>query len=63
MAEKLGLETRQIDEILRWGQSVRHESIIGEDGRLLTGGKDLSAPFKAGIPSVYGFTSIEDCLD
>ena len=62
MAERLDIETPTIDEILLWAQDVRHERII-DDNHLILTSPDLSKPFKTGIPSVYGFNSIEDCID
>lgn len=63
MAEQLDIGTPTIDEILRWAQNVRHEQIIDEDNQLMLTSPDLSKPFKTGIPSVYGFNSIGDCID
>ena len=63
MAEQLDIDTPTIDEILRWAQDVRHEQIIDEDNHLVLTSPDLSKPFKTGIPSVYGFNSIVDCID
>lgn len=63
MAEQLNIETPTIDEILHWAQQVRDESIIDSNNHLLTKSLDIQKPFKAGVPSVYGFTSIEDCID
>lgn len=63
MAEQLEIETPTIDEILRWAQDVRHEQIIDDDNHLMLTSPDLSKPFKTGIPSVYGFNSIDDCID
>ena len=63
MAEQLNIVTPTIDEILRWAQDVRHEQIIDEDNHLVLTSPDLSKPFKTGIPSVYGFNSIVDCID
>lgn len=63
MAEQLGIKTPTIDDILQWAQLVRGEHFIDSDNNLLLDSKDLSSPFKCGIPSVYGFNSIEDCID
>lgn len=63
MAEKLGISTPIIDEILQWAQLVRGENFIDENNNLLLDSSDLSEPFKCGVPSVYGFDSIEDCID
>jgi hypothetical protein len=63
MAEKLGISTPTIDEILHWSQQVRGEEYIDDDNNLLVNSADLAEPFKCGIPSVYGFDSIEDCID
>ena len=63
MAEQLDIETPTIDEILRWAQDVRGESIIDEDNHLILNSPDLSVPLKTGIPTVYGFRTIDDCID
>lgn len=62
MAEQLDIETPTIDEILSWAQQVRGEKIIAND-KLLIDSPDLSLPLKSGIPPVYGFKGIEDCID
>lgn len=62
-AEKFHLETPTINEILHWAQLMRGEKIISADNHLLVDSPDLVQPFKTGIPSVYGFNSIEDCVD
>lgn len=62
MAEQLGIATPTIDEILQWAQLVRNESIIS-DNKLISESKDLTEPLKCGIPSMYGFQSIDDCID
>ena len=63
MAEQLGIETPTIDEILHWAQIIRQEDIIDENNHMMLGSKDLNAPLKSGIPSFYGFKTIEDCID
>lgn len=62
MAEQLDIETPTIDEILSWAQQVRGEKIIANN-KLLIDSPDLSLPLKSGIPPVYGFKGIEDCID
>lgn len=62
MAEQLDIETLTIDEILSWAQQVRGEKIIANN-KLLIDSPDLSLPLKSGIPPVYGFKGIEDCID
>ena len=62
MAEQLGIQTPVLNDILRWAQSVRGERIIDEYDHLLIDSPDLNVPLKTGIPSVYGFNSIEDCI-
>ncbi len=62
MAEQLDIETPTIDEILAWAQQVRGEKIIANN-KLLIDSPDLSLPLKSGIPPVYGFKGIEDCID
>lgn len=63
MAEKLGLSTPTIDEILQWAQKVRNERFIDDENYLILDSEDLAAPFKCGVPTVYGFNSIDDCID
>ncbi len=63
MAEQLDIKTPTIDYILRWAQTVRAETIIGENNELLIDSQDLIKPLKSGIPSVYGYNSIDDCID
>lgn len=62
MAQKLDILVPTVDEILRWAQDVRGESIIDSNNCLILDSKDLDVPYKTGIPSVYGFKSIEDCV-
>ena len=63
MAEQMGISTPTIDEILHWAQDVRGERFIDEDNHLILDSPDLAAPFKCGVPTVYGFKTIEDCID
>lgn len=61
-AEKMNIATPTIDTILRWAQKVRKEHIIDGDNHLIVDSPDLSAPFKTGLPPVYGYATVEDCL-
>lgn len=63
MAEKLGIETPTIDEILNWAQLVRCEKIIDDNNIIISDSPDLTQKFKTGIPFVYGFKTIEECFD
>lgn len=63
MADQFGIDTPTINEILRWAQLVRGENIISKDNHLLVDSPDLVIPYKTGIPTVYGFKTIEDCID
>ncbi|MBO5805167.1 MAG: NAD/NADP octopine/nopaline dehydrogenase family protein [Bacteroidales bacterium] len=63
MAEQLNIETPTLDEILRWAQSVRGELIIDDKNHLILNSPDLATSFKHGIPTVYGFKTILDCID
>ena len=63
VAEQLDIETPTIDEILRWAQEVRREHIIDDNNHLILNSPDLTKPLKTGIPTVYGFKTIEDCID
>lgn len=62
MAQKLAIETPTIDEILHWAQMVRKENFIDDENKLILDSPDLAESFKCGVPSVYGYNSIEDCL-
>ena len=62
MAEQFCIETPTIDEILSWAQEMRQEEII-RNHKLILDSQDLCVPFKTGIPTVYGFDNINDCLD
>lgn len=63
MAEQLDIKTPTIDYILNWAQKVRGEIIIGENNKLILDSPDLKKPFKSGIPVVYGYKSLDDCID
>ena len=63
MAEQMEIETPTINEILRWAQDVRQERIIDENNHLILNSPDLLVPLKTGIPTVYGFKTIDDCID
>lgn len=63
MAEKLSIETPTIDEILHWAQIIREEKFIDENDHLILDSADLVEPLKNGMPCVYGFKDIEDCID
>jgi hypothetical protein len=63
MAEQMGIDTPTIDEILHWAQIVRGEQIIDDKNHLMLDSPDLAMPLKTGIPTVYGFKTIDDCID
>lgn len=63
MAEQLNIQTPTLDDILRWAQSVRGERIIDEYDHLIMDSPDLNVPLKTGIPTVYGFKTIDDCIE
>ena len=63
MGEQLKIETPTINEILHWAQLIRGEKLIDDNNRLILDSPDLTKPLKCGIPSVYGFKTIEDCID
>lgn len=63
MAEQLLIETPTIDEILHWAQEVRNEAIIDNNNNLILDSKDLNTPLKSGIPPIYGFKSLDACID
>ncbi len=63
MAELLNIEVPTIDIILDWAQNIRNEKIIDKNNKLMSDSPDLNYKFKTGIPTVYGFNSIEDIID
>ena len=63
MAEQFGIETPTLDEILGWAQNVRQEQIIDQNHHLILDSPDLCQGFKTGIPALYGFQCISDCID
>ena len=62
MAEQFGIDTPNIDEILNWAQEIRQEQII-KDHKLIINSPILNEPFKVGIPFIYGFNNINECID
>ena len=63
LAEKMSISTPTIDSILFWAQNVRNEKIIDENHRLVLSDDNLLYPMKSGIPSVYGYNSVEEVID
>jgi hypothetical protein len=59
IAEKTNVETKAIDRILAWAQVLLGDNIIKGD-ELCLGRKEA---FKSGLPSEYGFTTIDDIVD
>lgn len=62
MAEKLQISTPLIDNILEWAQQLLNVEII-KDGKLIMESKALNEKFGSGIPSVYGYQSIDDLIE
>lgn len=63
MAEQLDIEVPTIDAILQWAQLIRKEKFIDGNNKLILNSKDLCEPLKSGIPSFYGFNSINDIIN
>jgi hypothetical protein len=63
MAEQLGIHTPTLDDILRWAQNVRGERIIDEHDHLIMDSPDLNEYLKTGIPTMYGFKTVDECID
>ncbi len=61
-AQELNLVCPHIDDLLMWTQEYLNEPII-ENHQLNCDEAMKKEPFKYGIPSVYGFTSIEQVID
>ena len=62
IAQMMNVNTPTIDTILGWAQDVRSDRII-EDGELVLNSDSIRREFVSGIPSVYGFKSIDDIVD
>ncbi len=63
MAQELKIETPTIDEILRWAQEVRGEKLIDNNNQLILDSIDFQIPYKHGMPFIYGYKTIDDCID
>ncbi len=61
-AQKLNIQTPHIDDLLMWAQSYLNEPII-ENNRLNCDSSMKKNPFKFGLPSIYGYTSLEQVID
>ena len=61
-ADRLVLGVPTIDEIIKWAQELRGETLI-EGGQLKLDSPDLSGEFKSGIPHYYGYRTIDDIVD
>lgn len=62
ISEKLELTVPVIDSIIEWVQNIRHEKII-DAGTLLPMNKYINNSFTSGVPTVYGFTTIDEIVD
>ena len=62
MAEQMDLAVPTMDAIIEWVQDLRGEAYI-ENGRLLIESDSLAAPFRSGIPPVYGIASLDGVVD
>ena len=61
-ADRLELEVPTIDEIIKWAQELRGETLI-EGGQLVLDSPDLSGKFKSGIPHYYGYRTLDEIVD
>jgi hypothetical protein len=61
-AEQLGLNVPTIDRIIDWAQKLLNEKIL-DNNRLLTPIESATEQFHSGIPSVYGFKSIDQIIE
>lgn len=57
-AEQLNIKVPNINKILYWAQDLMNDIFLVNDQLVVN---EIS--FKYGIPSVYGFKSIDDCID
>jgi hypothetical protein len=62
IAQRMNVNTPSIDSILSWAQVVRGGRLI-ERGKLVLYSDILNQEFKSGIPSVFGFDSLEYTID
>jgi hypothetical protein len=62
LGQKLHLFTPAIDEIILWAQEVVGDTILNENG-IVEVESSSNPEFKYGIPSTYGFSTIESVID
>jgi len=62
MAEKLGVETPFIDEVITWAQGLRNEEFLTDD-RKINYEFCLKDKYTSGIPDSYGINNMQDILD
>ena len=53
------IQNENVDFVMK-GQNIK---IIDKENELIMDSPDLNAPLKSGIPTVYGYKTIEDCID
>ena len=62
IGQKLSLDTPAIDQIIRWAQDVVEDTILNENG-MVDVERSSNPEFKYGIPSTYGFKTIDSIMD
>ena len=62
IAEKLGVATPHIDEVIEWAQTLMGMAFITCDGKINIS-ECLAQKFLTGIPTAYGIESVDDILD
>ncbi len=62
IAQQLDLHVSTIDSMIEWAQNLRDEKII-DGSRLLPVKKLMGDTFLTGVPSEYGFRTIDDIID
>lgn len=63
IAEQLELDVPTITKILYWAQNIMKECILDDNGKLIQNSPDLNEKFRIGIPSIYGYSSLENIID
>jgi opine dehydrogenase len=62
IGQKLNLDTPVIDRIINWAQDIVNDVILDNCGLIERSGS-IDLEFKTGIPSTYGFSSIDQIID
>jgi len=62
IGQKLSIDTPAIDKIILWAQDIVNDTLLNETGIVEVKSSD-NPDFKYGIPSTYGFSSVNETID